>query len=424
MRTSNILTAFFIVISLTFAEVSIAQWVQTNAIKGNVFCFATDGRNLFAGADSDGVFFSTDNGSTWKDVNSGLPNHHVLSLFINTNGSGGSNLFAGTWLGGVFLSTNNGTSWTPIDSGLTNTKVMSLTKCGPNLIAGTWGGGAFVSTDNGTNWKESNSGLTEIFITSFLAIANNIEGMNLFAGTTAVATTGNPIYHGGLFVSTNNGNSWKTTGLRDTSISCLAVLGSNLFAGTYGLGVLRSTDNGTNWVAVNSGMPWRSPYSLVVDSSNLYVGTWGGVFLSTNNGTNWTAVNSGLSNLEIYSLAVSGNYLFAGTSGSGIWRRPLSQMTIVEGMNNPLPSQYSLQQNYPNPFNPSTTIRFSLREAGYAKLQIFNTLGQEVAILISRELQAGSHNVQWNPSSIPSGIYFYRLQAGQFTESKKLILQK
>jgi len=89
-----------------------------------------------------------------------------------------------------------------------------------------------------------------------------------------------------------------------------------------------------------------------------------------------------------------------------------------------VPDQYELSQNYPNPFNPSTTIRFSLPKETQLKINIYNMLGQEVAILVNEEKPAGSYNIIFNASQLSSGIYLYKLQAGSFIETKKLTLIK
>jgi len=89
-----------------------------------------------------------------------------------------------------------------------------------------------------------------------------------------------------------------------------------------------------------------------------------------------------------------------------------------------LPTEYSLFQNYPNPFNPTTEISFALPTATDVKLEVFNIMGQRVATLIDQRLQAGNHNVVWNGSQVASGIYFYRLDAGDFVESRKMVLLK
>jgi hypothetical protein len=101
----------------------------------------------------------------------------------------------------------------------------------------------------------------------------------------------------------------------------------------------------------------------------------------------------------------------------------LVQASATEVADNSVaPTEYSLSQNYPNPFNPSTTISYSVPTAGRVSLSIFNTLGQEVALLTNDHKGAGTHSARWDATNVPSGIYFYRLQAGQFVETKKMIL--
>ncbi len=89
-----------------------------------------------------------------------------------------------------------------------------------------------------------------------------------------------------------------------------------------------------------------------------------------------------------------------------------------------LPNEYSLSQNYPNPFNPTTTIEFSLRQDGRTVLEVFNILGQVVATLVNGELKAGTHQIRFNASALPSGLYFYRLRSGAFVSIKKMMLLK
>jgi hypothetical protein len=132
-----------------------------------------------------------------------------------------------------------------------------------------------------------------------------------------------------------------------------------------------------------------------------------------------------LTDTHAYALAVSEGYLFTSIDGGGgVWRRPLSEMvTSVNKLTDPMPVKFSLAQNYPNPFNPSTTISYSLPKTAFVSLRIFNTLGQEVATLVNEQKEAGYYQVRWN-AVVPSGIYFYQLQAGEFVETKKMILLK
>jgi len=89
-----------------------------------------------------------------------------------------------------------------------------------------------------------------------------------------------------------------------------------------------------------------------------------------------------------------------------------------------LPERFALNQNYPNPFNPNTTISFSLSSQLFVSLKVFDLIGREVASLISQELSAGTHSIQWNAEGLTSGVYFYRLQTDKSTEMKKLVLLK
>ncbi|MDP2363998.1 MAG: T9SS type A sorting domain-containing protein, partial [Ignavibacteria bacterium] len=89
-----------------------------------------------------------------------------------------------------------------------------------------------------------------------------------------------------------------------------------------------------------------------------------------------------------------------------------------------IPNNYSLSQNYPNPFNPTTNISFSVPEQSYVELKIYNILGIEVANIISKELPAGNYSENFDASTLSSGIYFYKLNAGKFSITKKMTLIK
>ncbi len=91
---------------------------------------------------------------------------------------------------------------------------------------------------------------------------------------------------------------------------------------------------------------------------------------------------------------------------------------------NGLPTSYGLSQNYPNPFNPSTNISFDVPKASHVTLEVYNVLGQRVVSLVDQEMEAGIHTVEFDGSSISSGIYFYRLSAGDFAETKKMVMVK
>ena len=104
--------------------------------------------------------------------------------------------------------------------------------------------------------------------------------------------------------------------------------------------------------------------------------------------------------------------------------RTSSTVLAVKGEESGLPKEFALEQNFPNPFNPSTVIRYALPKRSHVMLAIFNTLGQQVGVLINGEKEAGYHEVTFNASKLASGMYIYRLQAGDFTRAKKLCVIK
>lgn len=109
----------------------------------------------------------------------------------------------------------------------------------------------------------------------------------------------------------------------------------------------------------------------------------------------------------------------------GIDALNVSRSTVgIEPIGNEVPNSYSLRQNYPNPFNPATNIRFGLPKSGKVKLVVFDITGRIVKTLVNKEMAAGNYAVDFNASSLSSGVYFYRIEAGEFTATKKMLLVK
>jgi hypothetical protein len=130
----------------------------------------------------------------------------------------------------------------------------------------------------------------------------------------------------------------------------------------------------------------------------------------------------GDTHLEGTSVALSSDGTTAIVSGEGTaW--VFIRIATADG-EQPLevPRQFGLDQNYPNPFNPSTTIRYGVPERSHVSLAVYNQLGQQVAVLQNGEQEARYHDVKFDASNLPSGVYFYRLQAGSYVETRKLCL--
>ncbi|MHB1687480.1 MAG: T9SS type A sorting domain-containing protein [Ignavibacteriaceae bacterium] len=109
--------------------------------------------------------------------------------------------------------------------------------------------------------------------------------------------------------------------------------------------------------------------------------------------------------------------------GISVWRRPLSEMiTGIEDGKNNIPATFSLFQNHPNPFNPSTVIKYDISKESFVTLKVYDILGREVVSLINEEKQSGKYQVTFNANNLSSGIYFYRIKAGEFIQTERLIL--
>lgn len=407
------------ILSIILTAQSNSQWTQTSGTDSvAIICMAVNGDTVIAGGYYGVIYRSFDNGINWTQVTT-LPNANVgTGADVHALAIVDRKLFAAS--DSVYLSADKGLTWKTTalkNFAMNGTGVFSLASCGTSLFAGT-NAGVFRSTDSGVSWSSANTGISGGVIFDFTT-----QGTNVFAAT------GN-----GVFISTDSGANWVQTNANvPKSVNALTVSGTTLFAGTHSggvpqaTGIFRSSNNGTNWTQIStqlsidgSGHP-----KFTVHQNNIFVsvGYQSGVFLSTNNGSSWTAVNSGLADTSVYCLAVSGPNILSGTAKRGVWKRPLSQMiTSVERLSNDLPTHFSLGQNFPNPFNPSTTIFFSIPSQSFVSLKVFDALGRLVANLVSEQLLAGKYSKNWNAVGLPSGVYFYRLQAGSFIDTKKQIL--
>jgi len=96
----------------------------------------------------------------------------------------------------------------------------------------------------------------------------------------------------------------------------------------------------------------------------------------------------------------------------------------IQPISTTVPDKFSLHQNYPNPFNPATTIKFDIRTAAFTKLTVFDVLGREIQTLVNEVLKTGSYSLVLDGSEYNSGVYFYRLASGDFTETKRMLMVK
>jgi hypothetical protein len=193
-----------------------------------------------------------------------------------------------------------------------------------------------------------------------------------------------------------------------------------------GLGsIFKTTNGGSGWKFQTSGTQENlNAVFFASPDSGAVVGNNGTILATTDGGTNWY-VDSSVANIttgNLYDLFALPSMETGWVVGdSGVIRISGTPVDVEPNMGY-VPEKHSLSQNYPNPFNPSTTIEFSLPQASHTTLRVYNMVGEEVATLVSEELNVGKYTTQWNASGVASGVYFYRLQVGDFVATKKLLL--
>ncbi|MCX6170102.1 MAG: T9SS type A sorting domain-containing protein [Ignavibacteriales bacterium] len=431
-------------------------WVFSGLVNITVNTMTVSGNYVFAGT-NDGVYFSTNNGGRWDIVNKG--NNGMSYTIVNALAVGSANIFAGTNGGGVYASSNNATSWTSVNTGLSDHIVQSLAVMGSTLFAGTSSGGVFQTANGGTVWTVA--GISGLSINTIAVI-----GTNLFAGT-----------NDGVYLFNTILATWTlvNNGLTSLTIPSLVVSQTNLFAGINGGGVYLSKNNGSNWSAVNTGLTEFNTKCIAIMGSYLFLANGSGniwrrplsemltnLSVKTTIPKQWLVISAGVRNISLANTfqgnvgtlsftAQSSNTLVASASvtGSSLSVTPLSigdciiTVTAIDAANNdflatsfdinvgltdvtsdPIPNEFSLYQNFPNPFNPSTKIKYELPQNAFIQLKIFDMLGREVKTILSGEQTAGFYEIEFDAKEIPSGIYFYRIEAGEFTQTKKMILMK
>jgi photosystem II stability/assembly factor-like uncharacterized protein len=282
-----------------------------------------------------------------------------------------------------------------------------------------WAVGEFLTilktTNSGTNWiplLSSSLSLHSVFFTSSL--------VGFIAG------------NGILYKTTNGGFNWSAS-VSNPAMFLYSVhfpAGSTTIGYAVGMGtpsppILKSTDSGNNWSIqpVPLGNALTSVYFTNV-STGWAAGWMGTIMYTSNGGTSWSDQISGTGNSlrSVYFV----NSLTGWTVGDlgTILKTTTGGITGVNRISNEIPSRYSLSQNYPNPFNPSTAISYQLSGVSTVSLKVFDLLGREIATLVKGTMSAGSHTIQWDASSQPSGVYMYRLEVNGASQTKKMVLTK
>lgn len=367
--------------------------------------------HLFFLADSR-IYRSTDSGIHWSRLNS-PPESYTIHIVANDRILEGAH-------GEIFVSDDNGDSWWHA-AYISNwgdpliPVTFAICKDGTILLSA-WEGGIFQSWDNGSSWTK---GGVEVG-------SNEVEVIEVMNNGKLYASSSDWI-----FESTDNGNRWKNVsrvGAKNNSgVTSMAITKNNsIYVGMGHDGVYVSHDFARSWQRANTGIETKPIASMAVDSSGtLWAGTdSSGVFYSRNNGTSWKRINSGLTDSLFIKVEVGPDgYVYAGTAGGNIFRSS-NPVTSMQNNESRLPTAFYLYQNYPNPFNPTTTINYSIPKTSFVSIEVYDVLGKRVSTLVNEEKTAGNYSIKFDGRNLSSGIYFYRLQSEDFSQTKKFVLLK
>lgn len=394
----------FLILFLLSSSILKAQWQEVNCFpRGNVNSILSTGKKMLMLSTQGDLFISTDSGDDFSQIYFENESHYFKK--INLVNDTLIAIVNGNRLG---YSADYGKNWKYIHYNISGT-ISGVDKINDKFIILTENNRIYLSVDLDSTWKEI-SGSFEFFSNSSLKVlGNNILISNYCSNAQIYA----------IYLTSDYGNTWKNVG--PFYIAQTVTNGSIALGITVG-GVMRSSDNGLTWEMANNGLPNLIGSSITMSNNSIYIfGNLFDVFKSSDNGSNW-ALAIGIPTRG-FELSATDKYLFYVYSGS-LYKTSIAALTEVNKNDKQNDMSYGLAQNYPNPFNPSTTISFSIPNESHVTLKIYDVLGREVATLVNGNFKAGGYTKTWNATSVSSGIYFYRLEAGNYSETKKLNLIK
>ncbi|MFZ1321037.1 MAG: YCF48-related protein [Ignavibacteria bacterium] len=392
-------------------------------------CVFTDTLNGWIAGDSGLIINTRNNGLSWEQQFTGITNNIIELFFLNGNVG-----YALSWVldatppnyyGTKILTTiNGGQNWNvsmfPDSNVFLNTVFFRDSLNG--YLAGS-GGKLYYTSDGGADWLLApiDSGIDFGFPVNKISFYDENYGLAV-GGAIDIA--------GVVWKSTNGGRSWRTIVVGPEPINDFLFLDKNNAVGVggdfeYGSSQINSSDMGSNWLyeefqvfGIANTIAYRTP-----EEGWISLGIVDSFLVTTNGGQNWNLTGTPQQS-NIYDITFSSNRNGWAVGNNGVILKYNSSLVSVNNLNSVNPESFILQQNYPNPFNPKTVINYELRVTSNAKLRVFDVLGNEVAELVNEKQNAGSYSVEFDGSGFASGIYFYKLTAGEFSETKRMILLK
>ncbi len=355
---------------------------------------------------SGGTFLKTTNtGINWNYSKISNLDFHTSFFLNNQTGYVGANNSR------LLKTTSGGNSWDTIIVNSSNTSISSI-----YFITNETG----FLTNNYSIYKTSNGGVNWMQF----PCDGEMNGIHFINNNTGFAFSHvfvPPFSAWSRIYRTNNGgDSWSVLIELGPSLESIKFISNDTGYAVYNSKVVKSINGGVSWFNV---LNTRDAAEVKTLAPNII---YSGSYKSTNGGANWTFFKTRVQSIKSVLYLNENTGFIVGGSGAGILKTTDGGEIIsaINPISSNIPEGFSLKQNCPNPFNPTTKINFDLKNSAFAMLRVFDITGREVRTLVNEKLSTGSYSYDFNAVELPSGVYFYQLQADGFIETKKMILLK
>lgn len=428
---------FFFTIIILFFSVSelISQdyWLRVPSPTERILtrCWFVDSVYGWVAGDSGTIINTTNGGLSWGVQNTGISNYNIDDVFfLNRNlGWALSNdyFFTGTFM---LKTTDGGLNWSMTSFPDTSVIITSIqyTDSLHGYAAGV-SGKIFWTSNGGSNWTES------ILDTAGCPYLYGFpkHRLNFINATTGYACGGKYDIIGAVWRTTNSGVSWSTYCLTPEPLFDVKVINENKIVasgGDFEFGAITTTtfNGAASWNYFNIGLfgigrdlAFRTEKEIWMPLA--FAQSWAVHLDSGNINIPWIGVPAPDSTAVYAAVFKSPTFGFAFGSYGAIMKYNTAVIGLTPG-SSIISKGYSLGQNYPNPFNPSTNIEYKLAKTENVKITLYDLLGKQLKVFIEGVRPAGFNRFKFNNSGLASGIYIYKIEAGKFIESKKMVIVK
>jgi photosystem II stability/assembly factor-like uncharacterized protein len=432
-RSKVIIFALIITVSLTGELFSQDYWLRVPSPTNRILtkCLFVDSVYGWVAGDSGTIINTTNGGASWGVQNSGILNYNIDDVFFLNRRLGWA-LSNDYFFNGTFMlkTTNGGLNWSMTNFPDTSVIVTNIlfTDSLKGYATG-FSGKIFRTTNGGGNWEECFIDSTGCqYLYGFPK-----HRLNFINSTTGYACGGQYDIIGAIWKTTNSGVTWSTYCVTPEPLFDIKIINSNKIVasgGDFEFGAITTTtfNGGANWNYFNTGLfgvgrdlAFRTEKEIWMPLA--FAQAWAVHLDSGNINIPWIGIPAPDSTAVYAAVFKSPTFGFAFGSYGAIMKYNTTVIGLTpEGSS--ISRDYSLGQNYPNPFNPSTNIVYKLAKAENVVITLYDLLGKQIKVYVEGIRPAGFNRFKFINSGLASGVYIYKIEAGSFLESKKMVIVK